>query len=338
MLHRFTLFAAALALSMSLSARLCAQQAYTLTDIAAWTTEGDTSIAHINASGQIAGYAPNSSGVGQAYLWTPVTSNAASGTLSFLPLTEACAINGPGQVAGYGQVVLKGRKSAGYAQVWQPDGTITNLISGGKAFGINDAGNVVGQAFGASTYPFLWSHGMAYDLYAQTGGARATSINQSGQIAGLDANFATGFLWTPSTPNGTTGTSIHLPIAASAINDLGQVVGPPSTIMGQAALYTPSGGVQYLPGSNASGINNLTQVVGAAYTSPDPSLHAYLWDSVHGARNLNDSSQFILYNSNGTFATGWFLFQADGINDYGQIVGWGINSAGQRRIFLLTPR
>lgn len=327
MTRRFLILFAFLCLAGLIpAASLPAQQTYVLTDITAWTPEGDTSLAHINASGQVAGYTVDASGAIRSYLWTPTSAHAATGSLSFLPLSEACAINGTGQVAGYGNVTLKGKKTAQYAQIWQPNGTLTNLLSGAKAFGLNDTGQAVGEAFATVDYPFLWSNGTAYNLAPQTGGLRATGINRNGQVTGLNADFATGFLWTPNLANGTTGTSLRLPFAAAAINDLGQVAGPPSTIAGQAAVYTGAGGVQYLNAANASGINNLTQVVGAGQNG------AYLWDSAHGLRYLNDPLWFTINN-----ASGWSFQQAESINDYGQIVGWGTNAAGVRRIFLLTP-
>jgi probable HAF family extracellular repeat protein len=36
-------------------------------------------------------------------------------------------------------------------------------------------------------------------------------------------------------------------------------------------------------------------------------------------------------------STGWVLESADGINDSGQIVGYGVNPSGQTHAFLLTP-
>ena len=36
-------------------------------------------------------------------------------------------------------------------------------------------------------------------------------------------------------------------------------------------------------------------------------------------------------------AAGWTLTQATGINDLGQITGWGWNPSGQEAVFLLTP-
>ncbi len=55
-------------------------------------------------------------------------------------------------------------------------------------------------------------------------------------------------------------------------------------------------------------------------------------------RDLNDPTQFTLYNPDGTLATGWALGYAWRINGNSQILGIGYNPAGQERFFLLTPR
>jgi probable HAF family extracellular repeat protein len=126
-----------------------------------------------------------------------------------------------------------------------------------------------------------------------------------------------------------------------------------------------------LPTSHANCINNSGQVVGS--TSVPGGYHAFLWDAARGMRDLGTlgerwsdalgvnnkgemvgfvktadhvwpdtavlfaDSEVIDLNSMIDPASGWHLVEATGINDVGQIVGQGKNSAGHLHAFLLTP-
>lgn len=78
--------------------------------------------------------------------------------------------------------------------------------------------------------------------------------------------------------------------------------------------------------SMAIAINNHDEVVGYAETL-DGKQHAFLFSRQAGMLDLND----VLPDD-----SGWVLEVAHGINDRGQIVGWGTYN-GERRAFLLTP-
>jgi len=80
--------------------------------------------------------------------------------------------------------------------------------------------------------------------------------------------------------------------------------------------------------SEAKDINNNGQVVG--YTSGlwTYSRKAFIWDSTNGMRDLNS---LIPPDS------AWLLQEATGINDFGQITGYGLHD-GKTRAFLLTPQ
>ena len=81
--------------------------------------------------------------------------------------------------------------------------------------------------------------------------SRATAINSLGQVVG-ESDTATGlrgFLWTPTTPNGSSGSMINLGdlpggtdlSQATAINSSGQVAGVSNAATGQRAfLWTPN--------------------------------------------------------------------------------------------------
>src|SRR5207245_8849479 len=83
-----------------------------------------------------------------------------------------------------------------------------------------------------------------------------------------------------------------------------------------------------LGGSSSCGlaINNSGAVVGFATTRANE-YHAFV--SINGGR-MQDLNRLIPRNS------GWVLGQANGINDAGQIVGYG-TIHGHTHTFLLTP-
>jgi probable HAF family extracellular repeat protein len=121
---------------------------------------------------------------------------------------------------------------------------------------------------------------------------------------------------------------------AYAINDSGQVVGYSYTT-GNAVMHAflYSGGVMTDLGtlggshSQAYAINDSGQVVGYAHTTGNAAMHAFLY-SGGVMTDLNDLIAPL---------SGWELFRATGINDLGQIVGYGAFDDVGPRAFLLTP-
>jgi probable HAF family extracellular repeat protein len=116
---------------------------------------------------------------------------------------------------------------------------------------------------------------------------------------------------------------------ATAINDVGHVVGHSATAEGathaflwQSGTMTDLGSLSGGGGdSYATGINNLDQVVGYS-TTADGTAHAVLWQS----GTMTDMNSLIPAES------GWVLRVATAINEVGQIVGWGAKG-GQPRAF-----
>jgi uncharacterized membrane protein len=85
-----------------------------------------------------------------------------------------------------------------------------------------------------------------------------------------------------------------------------------------------------LPGFTASiakDINAAGQVVGAV-TVPETSSHGFFADATGPLQHLNDLIPA---------GSGWVLFEADGINERGQIVGYGSFNGNPVSTFLLTP-
>jgi probable HAF family extracellular repeat protein len=85
-------------------------------------------------------------------------------------------------------------------------------------------------------------------------------------------------------------------------------------------------GILDAPHSHALGMNASGQVVGYTYIAPGQAVDAFLWENS------------VMYDLNGLIpgGSGWQLEEAAGINDLGQIVGYGYHD-GQKRAFLLTP-
>lgn len=124
--------------------------------------------------------------------------------------------------------------------------------------------------------------------------------------------------------------------SALAINNQGQVVGTsalPGNQVNQPFLWTSQTGIQplgVLPGDVVGaglGINNLGEVVGASIgpggaASGNP--RAFYWQS--GV--MSDLNALVPANSP------LYLLTAGGINDVGQIVGFGMTSSGDIHGFL----
>lgn len=237
-------------------------------------------------------------------------------------------INERGHAVGMSQSTVTFRRRAavftdGVAQeIPIPQGTSAT------ASGINNAGDIVGTYTGRDGLgmAFRYRHGAVYDLgtLGQTvRSSGAADINERGQIVGNS------FIDTP-TGNGSLetrafvyqhGAMTALPTRpgyssiAARVNQRGQVVGRIESIDGsgdyRAALWD-KGQLKVLveQPSDARGINNRGQVVGAVLTGSG----GFFYEPGKGVRSLND-----LIDT----STGWNIVYAQAINERGQIVGFG---------------
>jgi probable HAF family extracellular repeat protein len=295
---------------------------------------------------------------------SPITAAGELGTLGGT-YTVAFGINASGQTVG--ESYLNGNKifHAFRIDSSEPLSPAIDLGTfGGSssyAFHINDAGQAVGTSLlpgDASYHAFRTSpNGLitaASDLGTLPGGGDSfgTGVNSRGQAVGFGG--VTALLYGrqhafrtepngPITANSDLGTLGDGDLSrATGINESGQVVGLSWLDNGvnysnfHAFRYdgTPgNGGIMHDLGtlggtfSEAHDINASGQTVGNGALPANLNVHASLTDMTGPMRDLND-----LIPAN----TGWELYDATGINDNGQITGWGFIH-GLEHGFLLTP-
>ncbi|HXI76923.1 MAG TPA: choice-of-anchor D domain-containing protein [Steroidobacteraceae bacterium] len=289
-----------------------AAQTYTVVDLG--TLGGSPSTASaINNANQIVGWSVNAEQATRPFLWS-------HGVLSDLgslgPNGFAYGINNSGEVAGYSSTPnpeWPGCGKVGYclessdeATIWSK-GTITGLGTLGgpnsHAYGINDAGQVVGSADVLITDSgfeladgFLYSAGTLSDL----GTFAPAGINDAGTIAGSTPGTSNIWpvptLWSAGTLTtlaavapGSGGSAAALSSAQSGVSYVAgtSLISPNGT--SHATLWT--GGVPTdlgtLPGaesSDALGVNDSGTVVGRSDLPPNPAVtgrvfHATIWVS-----------------------------------------------------------
>ena len=244
----------------------------------------------INYRGQIVGRASRPDGSSVGVLICPedidgngtpdrwfrdVDNDGANDLMVELPLSPV-GMNNLGQVIGW---------VADACFVWTPtasNGTTGMLTDLGPigGYAINDAGQVAGAEWNGSTLnAVLWRDGVITTLLA---GGRSTAINASGQVTVNSSLDGQGYLWTPTTPNGTTGTFKTLPGEYGsgnyysefwALNDAGQVAGNwsyPGSVdgyeAGRFAIQWAGSEVQFLELETPVAINGSGRIVGRTLT------------------------------------------------------------------------
>jgi probable HAF family extracellular repeat protein/T5SS/PEP-CTERM-associated repeat protein len=199
----------------------------------------------INDAGQVVGGSSDASGNFHAFRWQQSGGMQDLGTLGG-PSSYAFEINNSGQTVGYACCAPETFTS--HAVLWGSGGIVDlgdldpvwPAIS--AAYGINDAGQVVGGSYDASAnfHAFLWQNGSMQDLGTLGGDySSAEAINENGQVVGT-ARLAN------STP--------HAFLWDGGMQDLGALT------WDQSIAYD---------------INNKEQVVGALQTGQNS--HAFIW-------------------------------------------------------------
>jgi len=329
-------------LVLIIATSFCSAQTYTLTDLGAVSGMNYSVGRAINGSAQTTGSSgKNGSDIAHVFVNT-AGSFEDLGTLGGHS-GIGNAINVSGQAAGYSE------NSQGTYRAFVSQGqSLVDIgdLGGGSAvaYAINDAGDVVGSAVtkNGGNHPFLYSNGRMIDLgtLGSPDGSSwwnsAQGINNSGVVAGTSydaqGNFF-GFIW--SNGKMTKMRTLGGPWSqAYAINNAGQVTGIAYKKNGVAhAFITNAKGrlkdLGVIDGKYSTvwgfGINDAGVVVGQS-TYQD-FYHAFVYNG-----KIKDLNKLIPKNS------GWVLYEARGINNAGQIICSGQNSAGVQHAILLTPQ
>jgi probable HAF family extracellular repeat protein len=243
--------------------------------------------------------------------------------------------------------------------VWQK-GVMTALPllggNNGLAGGINSRGQIVGVAETAVTDPcsfaflqveaVIWQNGQVEELPPFPGDSIGNAIanNDKGEVVGATGCQATNTVRAVLWPDGPNGGVIDLGNLGSGafnlafgINNRSQIVGqsplPDNTLhafLWQDGVMNDLGSLPGLPGSEANGINDHGQVVGFSFDAngDESSNVAWIWEK----GTMTDLNNLAPADSP------WFLMEALGINDRGQIAGKMFNlMTGDIHGFLATP-
>lgn len=302
----------------------------------------DVSRGHdINQMGQVTGDTLNADGNWRAFVWT-------SGNMFEVPALTGYAgdygngygINNLGQVAG----------ESGYTNPFLWDGTRTIVLGNlggmdsGAAHALNDSTQVVGYAnhSGGFDHAFLWENGVMNDLgvldTSGWGRSEARDINNAGQVVGVSDTDTNphAFLWENGIMTDLGGLSAGYSIAY-AISEGGFIVGSstaaPPISRTHATLWSRGSVISLgtlvgedVGASEARDVNDAGQIVGWSHAHNTFNWHAFLFEAGI-MRDLNDLIEP---------GSGWELQEAYGINEQGQIVGYG-DYQGHLRGFLLDP-
>jgi probable HAF family extracellular repeat protein len=334
----------------ALASATAASPHYIVTDLGAFGGP-DKEATAINSLGQVVGFSnsPSDSAL-RAFLY----SGGAFTDLGTLGGNTSLALgmNNRGQVVGASVPAFDDGMSHAFLF---DHGTLTDLgmlpgTFSAVATGINDSGQIVGSCgfdhigtrvgnhtstqTSFSDHAFIYQNGVMTDLGSLNGmsGSIATAINDRGEIVGTAVtarNIQHAFLYRNGVMKDLGPFEPGRPESgANAINNKGVVVGFADTENDtEAFVYRDKKmiplGKQTL---SANGINSRDTIVGDAVAAK---AYAFIVYDGGKATDLND---YIPASS------GWQLETEAGINDAGQIVGYGRKSAQDyRRAYLLTP-
>lgn len=302
----------------------------------------------INQSGQaVRGIREGDQYVG-AFIWDQ--SGGIRALASLGGKTRAWDINNAGQIAG---------ESGDHPVMWETETTNPldlGTLGGntGTAFRIHDSGRIVGWAdtsveYGLS-HAFLYEGGNMTDLGTLNtaapewnyGYSLAYDVDSAGRVVGVASTNDWSFhAFLSDGTNGMTDLGTHPDHPgsegyASVINEKGTIAGHgyDAAVGGSyPMLWNDASGnwvlLTMLPGypyGEFYDLNESDQMVGVMWNDEEEE-HASIYDPANGVRDLND---LIPPDA------GWLLTDASGINEQGQIVGYGMYE-GAERAFLLSP-
>ncbi len=320
----------------------------TVTDLG--TLGGDVTFAlDINDRGQVTGNSRTADGRLSAFRWE----GGRMFDIGFLPggngFSRGYAVNDRGVVVG------ESDNNRPRAFRWQ-GGVLTDVgtLAGGStavAHDVNRFDRTVGGASnGTATRPFVATRSSGpVDLGtlagSTTSSGRAWAINDRGDVVGLSRNQSDTTSQATLWPKGEPGSAVNLGSLdgtqfsqAYAVNDRRWAVGESTTATGDghAVLWRDHRAPQDLGTlgfrhSRANDVSRRGEVVGHVTSlrgSPTTDGRAVIWRGT-GWTDLNGLLPA---------GTPWTLLSAEGINDRGQVVGFG-RLNGQLRSFLLNlPR
>ena len=320
---------------------------YHLTALGSLGGGDDSSGYAINDSSQIVGESLSTPTTTSAFLWSPSSGMQNLGMFNGDIESLANGVSNNGEVVGES---ISQAPVRNHAFAWTSSGGLQSLgpLAGdydSVAYGVNNTGQVVGYSVGdGPEHAVLWTaSGVVQNLPALSTtnpifNADALSINNNGVAAGVSGYEAC--IWT----NGSVQGLGYLPggnqSEATGINDLGQVVGEATT---------STGAVDVCVWSSGSGMRDLGNLPGLSYLSDtvnDQIAINNLGEIVAYRGSLSSSETWVWTSNSGwvnlsqsldSSGNGWSLWIATGINDSGQIVGAGFDPYGGYEAVLLTP-
>lgn len=311
----------------------------------------------INDAGHIVGAADNPQQVNLPFVWRDgalmdlgtLNPDASSGQ------GVARAISENGLIAGSSMAPFPaGPGGVDHAFFWSKAQGMIDLTpdstAGSIAWGINDAGQVVGLIGGPSGGAFVWSAASGITMISLPGAPAgftnmAEDINESGQVCGQQFNADFDFVgWVYDS---TSGDITELPSLGGisetrAINDAGDIVGASSMTNNQhrPVLWTTNGEIVdlgFLPVADftqgiATGINNNRWIVGSDFFDGSGVQNkGWLW-----VADVKTELLTLIEDPEQQAEWSELLHPMD-INSHGEIVGIGIRNGIPGRAFLMRP-